>query len=114
MVAYGAGTTDALNLGDFALARFNRTSHLPAGNKLSSFHKIIASGECALTLLVLSIPAIGSAESKQVPRRWIKEWFGEERLPQGWVPPQDEVGLKAVGKLRTAVTTEIARLERYS
>ncbi|KLO20157.1 Cloroperoxidase [Schizopora paradoxa] len=114
VVAYGVGAVDALNLGDLALARFNRTSHLPPGHKLSSFHKIIATGECALILSVLSIPAVGSAENRQIPRRWIKEWFGEERLPQGWVPPQEEVGLKVVGKLRTAVTTEIARLERYS
>lgn len=115
---YGRGDTtgasSTLTLYDLALARFNRTSCLPPGRKLSSFNKFVASGECALILSVLSSPGAENIESKQIPRRWIEVWFGEERLPQEWVPPQEEVGLSAIGKLRTLVTTEIARLERYS
>jgi len=109
-----ARTMDTLNLYDLALARFNRNSTLPSGRTLSTFHKLVAFGECALLLSVLSTPEIGNVESKEIPRRWIKEWCGEERLPLEWVPPQETVKLSTIGKVRTLISTEVARLERYS
>jgi len=108
------GAVQGLTLNDIALARFNRNSTLPPGRTLSTFHKLIASGECALLLSVLSTLDDVGVENKQIPRRWIKEWFGAERLPLEWVPPKETISLSTVGKLRTLVVTEVARLERYS
>lgn len=120
-----------LNLYDVALARYRRDSSLTAHHQLSALHTRIARGECALLLSVLSSqddqaatsypdPTASMAspnfdwERLKVPRQWIFEWFEEERLPTGWVPPRSEVGLKSIGALVNVVAQELTRLARYS
>ncbi|KAJ7723294.1 hypothetical protein DFH07DRAFT_932211 [Mycena maculata] len=58
---------------------------------LSAFHEQVALGECALGWLVMS-NANGVIEAET-----IQEWFGEERLPEGWWDlrrPSRTVGLR--------------------
>ncbi|KAF9458578.1 Chloroperoxidase [Collybia nuda] len=74
-----------LNLDDFATARVDRESKLAL--PLDQLHSQIATGESALTWLVMK------DQHDEVPKEIIKEWYGEERLPHGWVPPATAITL---------------------
>lgn len=67
-----------LTLADVARARARREGTLPAG-KLDSFHEGIAAGEAALAWMVMG-------DRKEVKLDIVKTWFGDEKLPKGWVP----------------------------
>ncbi|KAG9078271.1 hypothetical protein FS749_009746, partial [Ceratobasidium sp. UAMH 11750] len=67
-----------LTLADFARARARREARLPGG-KLDSRHEKFAYGET-----VLAVKVVGDGQQLGVDAA--KSWFGEERLPSGWMP----------------------------
>ncbi|KAI3608781.1 hypothetical protein WG66_003754 [Moniliophthora roreri] len=76
-----------LDLRDLAATRVDREAQCP---KLDGLHEEIACGESALAYLTLK------AEEAVIPSRRIQQWFGEERLPDGWwqnVRPRQIIGL---------------------
>ncbi|KAF8583387.1 heme-thiolate peroxidase [Ramaria rubella] len=76
-----------LNLED--LARVRRASDMSLesqGRPLDSFHSEITRGEIALILLVMG-------DGTQVSIQRLKQWMGEDRLPDGWTRPQKTRGL---------------------
>jgi hypothetical protein len=78
---------------DIARARVDRESECPA---LDGLHAEIARGEMAT---VLGVFGQGDAKHFGVPLDMLREWFTEERLPEGW-KPMHTVGL--LHTLRTA------------
>lgn len=54
---------------------------------LDAVHQVISRGEVALTCEVLG------DEEGRVPKEFVRQWFGEERLPEGWRRPGSAVGL---------------------
>lgn len=74
-----------LSLSDLARARTDRESRLPT--PLDSLHSQIAIGESALTWLVMK------DQHDEIPVKRVREWYGEERIPQGWVAPVKAIGL---------------------
>jgi hypothetical protein len=73
----GEGTF-RMNAYDVARARVRRERESPV---LDPVHAEIARGEMAIALGIFG----GKNGSKDgVPIGWLKEWFGYERLPQGW------------------------------
>ncbi|KAF8484715.1 Cloroperoxidase [Russula ochroleuca] len=50
-------------------------------------HGVIARGVIALT-----VQTFGDEEGN-MPKQYIQEWFGEERLPQGWTKPATTIGI---------------------
>ena len=109
----GKNSTTDMTLEDVALARFNRNTTLET--PLSAFHSRLALSECALLLSVMAKHPTNNSENAQkkpfVPRKWVKEWFGEERLPDDWVSPVHPVGLRTVGKVVKEVVAEVLQLQ---
>jgi hypothetical protein len=59
----------------------------------------IARGEVALAWLVMRGRRGDDGKGEVIPVRWVKEWFGEERLPNGWARPVRSVGLIEVTRV---------------
>ena len=68
-----------------ARARVDREAHL--ATPLGHLHAEIAAGESALTWLLMKD---GRGE---VPLERLEQWYGEERIPDGWKKPAGIVGL---------------------
>ncbi|KAG8747669.1 hypothetical protein FRC10_000212 [Ceratobasidium sp. 414] len=82
-----------LTLADFARARAGREARIPGG-KLGKIHEGFAYGET-----VLAVKVVGDGNQLGVDA--VRAWFGEEKLPSGWVP-QGKMGLfKLLGLNRT-------------
>jgi hypothetical protein len=67
-----------LNAEGIARARVRRENESPA---LDAVHAEIARGEMAI---VLGVFGGKNGSSDGVPVEWLREWFKDERLPQGW------------------------------
>ena len=76
---------DVITFDDLVTVRANRDRTLI--RPLSKAHSIISRGEVALT-----VQTFGDQEGN-MPKRYIQEWFGKERLPSGWVKPAIATGL---------------------
>ena len=75
-----------LSLIDFA--RYHAQREVAAPGKLRNIHEQIAVGEGALTWLVLRGSESSVEYSKDiVPTERLRQWLGEERLPDGWWDP---------------------------
>ncbi|KAI0254741.1 Cloroperoxidase [Lactifluus subvellereus] len=71
---------------------------------LSKVHDIISRGEIALTTQLF-------ADSEgRMPKQFIGEWFGEERLPQGWYKPATMIGLISTTRLANLVGKLIGKV----
>ncbi|KAJ6620430.1 hypothetical protein B0H10DRAFT_1077531 [Mycena sp. CBHHK59/15] len=68
---------NGMTLRDLATVRVTREKSLP--HPLSSFHEQVAVGECALGWLVMR-----DADTGAIAVDTLAQWFGEERLPEGW------------------------------
>ncbi|KAG6853615.1 hypothetical protein C0991_002839 [Blastosporella zonata] len=93
---------DGVTLGDLGRLHAAREAALPSTHKLSWLHEQVALGECGLAWCVLHAHGRG-AEQGVIPLRSIEQWFGKERLPDGWWDvgggrPVREVGLKDARK----------------
>jgi hypothetical protein len=76
---------DTLSFDDLVSVRANRDATL--NRPLSWVHGTIAKGEVALTVQLFG------DEEGNMPKKYLQEWFGEERLPQGWFKPIVTIGL---------------------
>ncbi|KAF7793685.1 hypothetical protein EIP86_004800 [Pleurotus ostreatoroseus] len=86
---------DYFTILDFARARIQRARE--NRKSLNLVHRIIAHGEASLTLCVLGKAQKAEDEGiaifpKVVPRSFIEQWYGDERLPDGWQRPDAVVG----------------------
>ncbi|KAH8114281.1 Cloroperoxidase [Phellopilus nigrolimitatus] len=103
----------ALTFLDFARVRFLRDRALV--RPLDRVHAEITRGEVALILLAMSEgDESANAGEHVIPRARLSQWFGEERLPDGWAVPRTQIGLLRTASLGRKVGSECARLARYS
>ena len=81
------------------------------GRKLDFLHEQLAFGECGFFYLSMRDPKSGV-----IPEERIKQWFGEERLPNGWweaVRPSRTVGF--IETRKTAyVVEQLVKTFRFS
>lgn len=75
---------------------------------LSSFHGAIARGEVAFT-----IQTLGDREGR-MPKQFIREWFGDERLPEGWSRPVTTIGLLSTTKIANWVADLLKKVSPSS
>jgi hypothetical protein len=76
---------DVITFDELVTARANRDRTL--SRPLSKAHSIISRGEVALI-----VQTFGDHEGN-MPKRYIRDWFGKEQLPSGWVKPAIATGL---------------------
>lgn len=95
-----------LNFDDIAHARYIRDSQMD--KKLDPLHAEIARGEAALLMETFS------DSNGDIPREWVKRWFEEERLPDGWVGPREQIGLFRTASIGKRVKAETEKLQRLS
>lgn len=76
---------NVLSINDLVAVRAARNATL--SRPLSQFHTSISQLEVALTVQTLG------DENGDIPKEFIREWFGEQRLPQGWFKPRTVIGL---------------------
>ncbi|KAI0347206.1 Cloroperoxidase [Trametopsis cervina] len=110
-----AAKQDHLCLTDFVDARIRRAQE--DTKPLDAMHREIAHGEAALTLLVLGErPSENSPGSSiVVRRRFVKEWFGKDKLPKGWKKPSREIGLRDAAGLSAIIKQRIhVKLNSYA
>ncbi|KAI0053624.1 Cloroperoxidase [Auriscalpium vulgare] len=82
--------TDYLTFDDLVKTRVQRDQTLV--EPLNNTHTTISRGE-----VVLTVEALGDEEGR-VPKDYIRQWFGEERLPEGWQRPKKTIGLLTTNK----------------
>jgi len=80
-----SGNPDVLTFDELVAVRANRDATL--SRPLSRLHGVVARGEVAMTVQIFG------DEEGNMPKQYIKEWFGEERLPIGWTKPTTAIGL---------------------
>ncbi|KAI0758969.1 Chloroperoxidase [Fomes fomentarius] len=110
-----------LRLGDLCHAQVRRQTP-GASRPLDALHTTFAKGELALLFEAMGVsveeakrlPAQGGdGAAKVVPKRFLEQWLGEERLPDGWVRPVAAIGhtilharVQEIGKLEDAIRAE--------
>jgi hypothetical protein len=93
-----------LSLDAFARLRVDREARLTS--PLDSFHSLISKGEVALCWLAFK------REDGQVPQSILEQWFGEERLPEGWAPPAKGIGLINTNQITSKVGSKMEQIRR--
>jgi len=78
-------SADVLTFNDLVTVRAKRDATLD--RPFSWAHGTISRGEVALT-----VQTLGDQEGN-MPKQYIREWFGDERLPRGWSKPAATIGL---------------------
>ncbi|KAE9399425.1 Cloroperoxidase [Gymnopus androsaceus JB14] len=76
--------TGGLTLHDLASIRVSREAALPNKFKLNAVHEQVALGETSTSDIDMERP---------IPLSHLAQWFGEERIPDGWMRPAKVVGL---------------------
>lgn len=82
------------------LAHFHASREASSPSPLSSFHEQIAQGECGLAWAVLRPHFLNHKASEKedvIPLCVLEQWFGEERLPDGWWGDGGSRPIKQVG-----------------
>ncbi|KAI9467066.1 Cloroperoxidase [Lactarius psammicola] len=64
---------------------------------LSRLHGVISRGEVALTIQTLA------DKEGRISKQFIREWFGDERLPEGWSKPATTTGLLSTSRIANRV-----------
>ena len=86
------------------LVQVRATRNATLDRPLSKVHDIISRGEVALTMQLF-------ADSEgRIPKQFIGEWFGEERLPRGWNGPTSMIGLISTTRLANLVGKLIGKV----
>ncbi|KAI9457864.1 Chloroperoxidase [Boletus coccyginus] len=99
-----ANEKQGLSLDSFAQLRVDREARLTS--PLDHLHSEIGTGEAALCWLLLK------KENGQVPLSMLEQWYGEERIPDGWVPPTEGVGLFGARQTATKVANKMEEIRR--
>ncbi|KAI0321821.1 Cloroperoxidase [Amylostereum chailletii] len=94
--------TDYLSLEDLVRVRAARDASL--SKPLSKPHSIISFGEVALTSQMFS------DKEGRIPKDFLRQWFGEQRLPDGWVKPSQTVGIATTTKLNNQVKASVVQV----
>ena len=94
---------DFLTLEDLAAARLRRD--LTLKRPLDGIHTEIANGECAL------IFGIFANEQGEISKQTMKQWFGEDRLPNDWTRPVNEVRLLATHAISKRIGMMVTQLK---
>ncbi|KAJ3872976.1 hypothetical protein F5051DRAFT_338425 [Lentinula edodes] len=124
----GRAGGEGLSLEDLARLRVSRErvseSDLESERcRLDRVHEQVALGESALTWLLFAqqVPmsessAMSSSSSlssssspPSIPLSYFSQWFGEERIPDGWTRPAKMIGLLDARKVAGVVQQEINR-----
>lgn len=84
-----------ITLDDLVQVRAARDTTLD--RPLNKLHDTFARGEIALTTLVFA------DSERRIPKQFIGEWFGEQRLPQGWSKPTNVIGLITMTRLANLI-----------
>lgn len=94
----------------------SREATLSNEDKLDTIHEQIALGESALTWLLFSEENVTETETsstsdinidRTIPLSFLAQWFGEERIPDGWVRPYKTVGLLDARKVADRVRKDM-------
>jgi len=88
-----------------ALARLRVEREAQLTSPLDSVHSEIGKGEAALCWLVFK------QEDGRVPRSILEQWFGEERIPEGWAPAK-EIGLLEARQTASEVANKMEQIRR--
>lgn len=88
-------SSDYLTFEDLVRVRAARDQTLQS--PLSKFHGAISRGEVALT-----VQTLGDGEGR-IPKEFIRSWFGDDRIPEGWTTPLNTVGLLSTTKIANRV-----------
>ncbi|KAF8549394.1 Cloroperoxidase [Imleria badia] len=99
-----ANEKQGLGLDAFAQLRVDRESRLTS--PLDHLHSEIGTGEAALCWLLLK------KENGQVPLSTLEQWYGEERIPDGWAPPTKGVGLFDARQTANEVANKMEEIRR--
>ncbi|TFK69190.1 Cloroperoxidase [Pluteus cervinus] len=99
-------THGGFSLRDLAKARMDREVSLHAD--LDAVHRVVAAGEASMTWLLMK------DSHGLVPSKVIKQWYGEERLPDEYHPPASPIGLKKTHANANRVTSWISHLQHKS
>ena len=99
-----ANEKQGLNLDEFARLRVDREARLTS--PLDHLHSEIGTGEAALCWLLLK------RENGQVPLSTLEQWYGEERIPDGWAPPAEGVGLFDARQTANVVANKMEEIRR--
>jgi len=86
---------DFLTFEDLVRVRAMRDQTLQV--PLSKFHGAISRGEVAFT-----IQTLGDGEGR-ISKQFIREWFGDERIPEGWSRPVAALGFLSTTKIANRV-----------
>ncbi|TFY81444.1 putative heme-thiolate peroxidase [Hericium alpestre] len=93
-----------LTLQDLTKARAARDASLK--KPLDGFHDAIAQGEVALTFELFK-----DAQG-EVPKEAIRQWFGEQKFPDGWTRPSRTIGLWNTTMTTQKVATSVKELDK--
>lgn len=88
---------------DLARARVEREMGLET--PLGTFHEEIGHGEAGLTYLLMK------NDEEVVPVETLRQWYGEERIPDSYIRPVEEVSLVVAKKYSNAVGAAMKKLE---
>ncbi|KAF8824326.1 hypothetical protein HHX47_DHR8000323 [Lentinula edodes] len=124
----GRAGGEGLNLEDLARLRVSRErvseSDLESERcRLDRVHEQVALGESALTWLLFAQQAPMSESSAMssssslllssslpsIPLSYFSQWFGEERIPDGWTRPANTIGLLDARKVAGVVQQKMNR-----
>ncbi|KAK0201199.1 Chloroperoxidase, partial [Desarmillaria ectypa] len=96
-----SASPSGLSIHDFAMARVKREATLE--KPMNWWHEQVALGESGLSWLLF---CDGSDDKATVPVGRLRQFFGQERLPDGWwehVRPQQPIGLFKARKIANEV-----------
>ncbi|KAJ4481202.1 Chloroperoxidase [Lentinula aciculospora] len=100
-------THGGLTLFDLASLRVSRESTLSAQDTLDRVHEQVALGESALTWLLF---AKTGSPSSFIPISYLAQWYGEERIPDGWMRPSKAIGFVDARKTAGLVQKEMVMI----
>ncbi|KAG5641218.1 hypothetical protein DXG03_005752 [Asterophora parasitica] len=99
---------DGLTLADLGRLHAARQAALPPGRELNRLHEQVALGECGLAWCVMRGEPRSKNPGKEtsegvIPIAALEQWFGEERLPEGWwdvggARPERSIGIREAGR----------------
>ncbi len=88
------------------LVRVRATRNQTLYKPLSTIHDAISRGEVAL-----AVQTLGDHEGR-ISKKFIEEWFGEERLPEGWLKPAITTGLLSTARIANRVADLIKEIQK--